>query len=320
MKRALPPLNALRAFEATARLSSIQLAAREMNVTSSAVSQQVQNLERWIGFPLLERQARRLQPTPHGRAYLGAISAAFEQIVQATVDLEAGRAIRFICVTCTPGFAVQWLVPHLEVFQSLHPEIDVRIAASTRMVDLRAEDVDFAIRHGNGKYPGLVAERLLDDDLVPMLSPALNRGMLKGRKRLTPAGLPRLPILHIETRDDWQLWFAAQGIEFDVRRGPLLIDTAIGVQAAIAGKGVILVRRSLVGDELAAGTLVAPFPDGIAKGSAYFLVYPPERISQPTLRAFRTWILEAVNRTRKPRADPPRRTLSPPRSRKKASE
>ena len=317
MKRTLPPLNALRAFEATARLSSIQLAAREMNVTSSAVSQQVQNLERWIGFSLLERQARRLQPTPQGRAYLGAVSAAFEQIVQATVDLEAGRAIRFICVTCTPGFAVQWLVPHLEEFQSLHPEIDVRIDASTRMVDLRAEDVDFAIRHGNGKYPGLVAERLLDDDLVPMLSPS----MLKGRKKLTPAGLPRLPILHIETRDDWQLWFAAQGIEFDVRRGPLLIDTAIGVQAAIAGKGVILVRRSLVGDELAAGTLVAPFPDGIAKGSAYFLVYPPERISQPTLRAFRAWILEAVNRTRKPKgSDQSNRTLSPPRSRKKASE
>ncbi len=290
MKRNLPPLNALRAFEASARLMSIQRAAHELNVTPSAVSQQVQNLERWVGFPLLERRARKLQPTAQGRAYLGAISAAFEQIAQATADLAAGRATRFVCVTCTPGFAVQWLVPHLQEFQALHPDIDVRIDASTKLVDLRAEDVDFAVRHGNGKYPGLVSEKLLDDDLLPMASPAL----LKTHRVRTPADLARLRLLHIETRDDWRLWFAAQGIEIDWRCGPLLIDTAIGVQAAIAGKGIILVRKSLVAEELTSGRLVAPLPQGLSKGTAYHLVYPPERISQPALRAFRGWIVGAV--------------------------
>ena len=291
MKRNLPPLNALRAFEATARLASMQRAAHELNVTPSAISQQVQNLEQWLGFPLLERRARQIQPTVQGRAYLPAISAALDQIAAATVELAAGRVPRSICITCTPGFAVQWLVPRLQQFQDLHPEIDVRIDASTRLLDLRIEDVDLAVRHGTGRYPGLVSEKLLDDDLIPVASPRL----LSGRGRVKkPADLLQHRLLHIETRDDWRLWFTAQGIEIDWRRGPLLIDTAIGVQAAVAGKGVILVRRSLIGDELASKRLVAPLPQGLSKGMAYHLVYPPENMGQPAVRAFRAWLLEAV--------------------------
>jgi LysR family glycine cleavage system transcriptional activator len=291
MKRNLPPLNALRAFEASARHSSVQRAAHELNVTPSAVSQQVQNLERWVGFPLLERRARQLQPTAQGRAYLATISAAFDQIAAATAELSKGQVPRSVCITCTPGFTVQWLVPRLQEFQDLHPEIDVRIDASTRMLDLRTEEVDLAVRHGNGRYPGLVSEKLLDDDLIPVASPSLLVG--KGRVR-RPADLVQHRLLHIEMRDDWRLWFAAQGIEVDWRRGPLLVDTAIGVQAAIAGKGIILIRRSLAADELASGRLVAPLPQGLSKGTAYYLVYPPENMSQPAVRAFRAWLLDAV--------------------------
>jgi LysR family glycine cleavage system transcriptional activator len=291
MKRNLPPLNALRAFEASARLNSMQRAARELNVTPSAVSQQVQNLEQWIGFPLLERRARQVQANAEGRAYLAAISAALDQIAAATEELSAGRVPRSICITCTPGFAVQWLVPRLQQFQDLHPDIDVRIDASTRMLDLKVEQVDLAVRHGNGRYPGLVSEKLIDDDLVPVASPRLLAG--KGRVK-KPADLLQHRLLHIETRDDWRLWFAAQGIEIDWKRGPLLIDTAIGVQAAVAGKGAILVRRSLIGDELAAGRLIAPLPQGLPKGVAYHLVYLPESMAQPAVRAFRAWLLEAV--------------------------
>ena len=137
MKRNLPPLNALRAFEASARLNSMQRAAHELNVTPSAVSQQVQNLEQWVGFPLLERRARQVQANAEGRAYLTAVSAAFDQIAAATEELSAGRVPRSICITCTPGFAVQWLVPRLQQFQDLHPDIDVRIDASTRLLDLK---------------------------------------------------------------------------------------------------------------------------------------------------------------------------------------
>jgi len=295
MKQKLPPLNALRAFEASARLMSVQQAARELNVTPSAVSQQVRNLERWVGFALLERGTRRLQPTTQGRAYQGALATAFEQIAEATASLSAGRASRSICITCTPGFAVQWLVPRLQRFQDQHPEIDVRIDASARLVDLRAEDVDLAVRHGLGRYPGLVSEKLLDDDLVPAASPRL----LTGRSRVrVPADLIRHRLLHIETRDDWRLWLSAQGVDIDWRRGPLLVDTAIGIQAAVAGKGVIMVRKSLVADELANGRLVAPLPQGLATGTAYFLVYPPERMSQPPLRAFRAWLLKATSESK----------------------
>jgi LysR family transcriptional regulator, glycine cleavage system transcriptional activator len=295
MKRNLPPLNALRAFEASARLNSMQRAARELNVTPSAVSQQVQNLEQWVGFPLLERRARQVQANAEGRAYLTAVGAALDQIAAATEELSAGRVPRSICITCTPGFAVQWLVPRLQQFQDLHPDIDVRIDASTRLLDLKVEQVDLAVRHGNGRYPGLVGEKLLDDDLVPVASPRLLTG--KGRVK-RPADLMQHRLLHIETRDDWRLWFAGQGIEIDWKRGPLLIDTAIGVQAAVAGKGVALVRRSLIGDELAVGRLIAPLPQGLSKGMAYHLVYLPENMAQPAVRAFRAWLLEAVGRDR----------------------
>jgi LysR family transcriptional regulator, glycine cleavage system transcriptional activator len=291
MKRNLPPLNALRAFEACARLGSMQRAAHELNVTPSAISQQVLNLEQWIGFPLLERRARQVQANAEGRAYLTAVSAAFDQIATATEDLSAGRVPRSICITCTPGFAVQWLVPRLQQFQDFHPDIDVRIDASTRLLDLKVEQVDLAVRHGNGRYPGLVSEKLLDDDLVPVASPRLLTG--KGRVK-KPADLMQHRLLHIETRDDWRLWFAGQGIEIDWKRGPLLIDTAIGIQAAVAGKGVALVRRSLIGDELAAERLIAPLPQGLSKGMAYHLVYLPENMAQPAVRAFRVWLLEAV--------------------------
>jgi LysR family transcriptional regulator, glycine cleavage system transcriptional activator len=297
MKRTLPPLNALRAFEASARLASVQRAAHELNVTPSAVSQQVQNLERWVGFALLERHARRLQPTPQGRIYLGAITAAFDQIAAATATLAEGRVPRTVCVTCTPGFTVQWLVPRLQQFQDRHPEIDVRIDASTRLLDLRTEEVDLAVRHGNGRYPGLVSEKLLDDDLIPVASPRL----LAGRNRVRrPADLVRHRLLHIETRDDWRLWFAAQGIDIDWRRGPLLVDTAIGVQAAVAGKGIILIRRSLAADELATGRLVAPLPQGLSKGTGYYLVYLPESMGQAPVRAFRNWLLEAAGSAKTP--------------------
>jgi LysR family glycine cleavage system transcriptional activator len=296
MKRNLPPLNALRAFEASARLNSMQRAAHELNVTPSAVSQQVQNLEQWIGFPLLERRARQVQANAEGRAYLSAVSAAFDQIASATEELSAARVPRSICITCTPGFAVQWLVPRLQQFQDRHPDIDVRIDASTRLLDLKVEQVDLAVRHGNGRYPGLVSEKLIDDDLVPVASPRLLSGTGRVRK---PADLAKHRLLHIETRDDWRLWFAGQGIDLDWRLGPLFVDTAIGVQAAVAGKGVILVRRSLIGDELSSGRLMAPLTQGLSKGMAYHLAYLPESMAQPAVRAFRAWLLEAV-RTQSP--------------------
>ena len=187
-------------------------------------------------------------------------------------------------------------MPRLQNFQDKHPEIDVRIDASTRMVDLRGEDVDLGVRHGLGRYPGLVAEKLLDDDLIPAASPDL----LTGRKRVrVPNDLTKHALLHIETRDDWRMWLQAHGVDIDWRRGPLLVDTAIGIQAAVAGKGIILARRSLIADELGTGRLVAPLAQSLNTGTAYFLVYPPERMSSAPIRAFRNWLLKEAGEARK---------------------
>ena len=294
MKRNLPPLNALRAFEASARLASMQRAAHELSVTPSAVSQQVQNLERWMGFPLLERRARQVQANAEGRAYLAAVSAAFDQIAAATVELSAGRVPRSICITCTPGFAVQWLVPRLQQFQDQHPDIDVRIDASTRLLDLKVEQVDLAVRHGNGRYPGLVSEKLLDDDLVPVASPRLLAG--KGRVR-KPADLMQHRLLHIETRDDWRLWFAGARHRDRLEARP----AARRHRHRRAGRRRRQGRRSWsaarsIGDELPTAGWSLRCRRACRKGSAYHLVYLPENMAQPAVRAFRAWLLEAVGR------------------------
>ena len=284
----LPPLIAVRFFEATARHRSVREAARELHVTPGAVSQQVRRLEDFLGCALFDRLPRGLALTPAGMDYQAACGEALARIGHATARLAAG-ARRVVRVSCTPDFAAQWLVPRLQLFLQHAPELDVHVNSTHRAVDLQAEDMHFAVRHGLGPYPGLHAEWLLDDDLVPVCSPRLVAPRLWAQ--LVDITGPRL--LHDGTRDDWRLWCRAQGLaRVDSGQGVVFAGAGGAVEAALAGQGFALVTRSRVARALATRALVglrapqAPTPLG------YRLVYRPEALIDPALRRFRDWVVD----------------------------
>jgi LysR family transcriptional regulator, glycine cleavage system transcriptional activator len=289
MNERLPPLGGLRAFEATARLGSATAAAAELHVTPGAVSLQVRELEAALGLPLFVRRPRKLTLTAEGAQYFASLRAAFRLMREATAELTARRRGAVLTLSCTPGFAVQWLLPRLARFEAAAPSVDLRIGATNRVLDFTRDGVDVAIRHGLGRDEGLVCKRLLDDALVPVCRPdvAARAGGLRA-----PSDLRAVPLLHDEHPDDWRLWLEAAGADgVDAARGAVFADGNGAIEAAKAGLGVALVRPSLVARELAEGALIAPFPQGIASALAYHLVYPPAARDRPALAAFRDWII-----------------------------
>ncbi|WP_139110175.1 MULTISPECIES: transcriptional regulator GcvA [unclassified Ensifer] len=289
MMTSLPSLAALRAFEAAARHLSVTLAARELSVTPGAVSLQVRELEQTLGVTLFERRPRQLVLTEEGSSYFSTLRRAFRMMREATEELTARNRVPVLTVSCTPTFAAQWLVPRLCDFEQRLTGIDIRISASNRLADFVSDGVDIAIRHGFGRYEGLASERLIDDDLVPVVNAALARK----HPLSTPADLSAHVLLHDVQRLDWQLWLEAVGAEgVETTRGPVFVNSNGAIEAAKAGDGVALVRLSLVSRELAEGVLIAPFPVGIATDLAYHLVYPPSALDRPAVAAFRAWIVE----------------------------
>ncbi len=283
----LPPLIAVRFFEATARHRSVREAARELHVTPGAVSQQVRRLESFLGCALFERLPRGLALTPAGLDYQAACGEALATIGHATARLAAG-ARRVVRVSCTPSFAAQWLVPRLQHFLQQAPALDVHVNSTYRKVDLLAEDMHFAVRHGLGHYPGLQAEWLLGDDLVPVCSPRL----VAPREAARMEDLAGPLLLHDEFRDDWRLWCQAQGLGgVDCGQGVVFDGTHGAIEAAVAGRGFALVRRALVARELATRALVGVQAPPAQAPLAYRLVYRPEALIDPALRRFRAWIV-----------------------------
>ncbi|OCO98357.1 MULTISPECIES: transcriptional regulator GcvA [unclassified Ensifer] len=284
----LPSLASLRAFEATARHLSVTKAAHELSVTPGAVSLQVRELEQTLGVTLFERRPRQLVLTEDGSSYFWTLRRAFRMMREATEELTARKRAPVLTVSCTPTFAAQWLVPRIGAFEQQVPGIDVRISTTNRLTDFENDGVDVAIRHGLGRYDGLVSERLIDDDPVPVLHPALKQK----RPLDTPADLAAHVLLHDVHRQDWRLWLDAAGADHvDPGRGPVFVNSNGAIEAAKAGDGVALVRLSLVMRELAEGVLVAPFPEGVMTGLAYHLVYPPAALDRPPVAAFRAWII-----------------------------
>ncbi|NMY71368.1 transcriptional regulator [Pseudomonas protegens] len=300
MSMALPPLAALRAFEATARHLSVTLAARELNVTPGAVSLQVKELESVLGLALFLRRPRRLILTAAGEEYFATLRTAFRMMREATAQMVGSGRLEVLVLSCTPSFATQWLVPRLSGFEAQAPGVDVRISACNRQVDLARDGVDLAVRHGFGRYEGLLSERLLDDQLTPVCSPQL----LGQDAGLTVAELAGLPLLHDEHRHDWPLWLAAAGAgQIDGGRGRVFVDSNGAIEAAKAGLGVALVRRSLVRRELAEGCLLAPLAQGVASDLAYYLVYPAAALERPNVALLRQWLLAEAGRA--PPSDEP---------------
>lgn len=288
----LPPLAALRAFEATARRLSVQDAAGELRVTPSAVSHRLRHLETALGVKLFHRLNRRLVLTDAGAVYLSRIAPAFAALRAATAEIAERRTSDSLTLTAPPSFAEIWLLPRLGRFLAEHPDIELRVEASSRAVDFAREAVDASIRYGRGDWQGLQARRLLEERLVAVCAPALLAGPVP---LAGPADLARHTLIHSDLRlTSWGAWLRDRG-HGEVRgaRNLRFSQSAHSLRAAADGLGVALESRVMAADFLAAGTLVEPFA-GLAPaddGAAYHLVTPPDRTALPKVRALAAWLL-----------------------------
>jgi len=288
----LPSLNALRAFEAAARFGSLSQAAAELHVTHSAVSHQIKALEAELGVALFRRVGRGVEANAVGQQLEAALGDAFARIGRAVLQARRGDRAGILTVSVEPSFAVRWLVLRLGRFRAANPDIDLRLSATGDLADFVREDVDVAIRHGRGDWPGLAAERLMGAPMFPVCSPGL---LANGPALRLPADLRHHTLLHEDGEDYWREWLAAAGAgEVEVGRGPRFDDGHLALAAAGAGQGVALSDDALAAAEIAAGRLMRLFATEIGTDKAYWLVYPPATASRPKVAAFRTWLLAEV--------------------------
>jgi len=299
--RQLPPLNALRAFEAAGRHLSFTRAAEELHVTPAAVSHQVRALEQYLGVRLFRRRPRGLLLTEAGQQALPGVGAGFDRIAGALAELREAETMRPLTVSVAPSFAARWLVPRLEAFWQSHPDIELRIDATERVADFRQDDVDLGIRYGFGDYAGLHVECLAPQKVFPVCSPWLMDGEYPLRE---PTNLRHHTLIHVEweragmTAPDWPTWLATAGVEgVDAEAGPRFGQQAMAVQAAIAGHGVALASELLVADDLDHGRLVRPFEQSLEEHFTYFFVCLPEALERPRVRTFRDWMFAELGKT-----------------------
>jgi LysR family transcriptional regulator, glycine cleavage system transcriptional activator len=313
MPRRLPSLNALKAFEAAARHESFTRAAEELCVTQGAVSHQVKALEAELGLKLFNRERQRLVITEAGRAYLATVRDAFDRIASGTERLLQRQNAGALTVSTSPNFAAKWLVHRLGRFAEAHASIDLRVSASLHHVDFASEDVDLAIRHGDGQAPGLHVTRLCAEELFPVCSPKL---LQSGKPLRQPADLSRHTLLHVNDRQDWDKWLeAADAGKVDVSRGPVLNQASMAIDAAIDGHGVALARSALAAWDLIGGRLVRPFALALPASFAYWIVCPKATAKLPKVMAFTQWLLaeaaDDVQRLQQLRSKPRRARPSP---------
>jgi LysR family transcriptional regulator, glycine cleavage system transcriptional activator len=290
--RRLPPLNALRAFEASSRHLSFRLAADELGVTQGAVAQQVRGLEAALGLKLFERHPRALALTASGAQYKSSVRRAFELLADATDALKPQPLT--LTLSVTPTFAAKWLLARLPDFTQAHPDIDLRVLATERLSHFQNDNVDLAVRYGRPPFgAGLNAELLFEDEIVAVASPSL---LKKTRLASNPASLSRFPILH-DAHDLWPRFIesleprptqdAAKHIRFN--------QTALAIDAAIAGQGVALAHAAFVHADLAAGRLVRALPIELRTGAGFYLV--SQRKPKPaSVLAVQRWMRRQAQR------------------------
>ena len=297
MLRRLPPLNALKAFEAAARHESFTRAAEELFVTQGAVSHLVKALESELGVKLFNRERQRLLITEAGRQYLTILRDAFDRIAVGTERLLQRQSSGALTVSTSPDFAAKWLVARLGRFAEEHPNIDLRVSATLHHVDFAREDVDLAVRHGDGNWPGLDVVRLSAEHLFPVCSPKLQTG----RNRLTkPADVLKFPLIHVDDRKDWVRWLEAAGVRSPVlSHGPVLNRVSMAMDAAIDGQGIVLARTTLAATDLIHGRLLRPFAEELRLSKTYWIICPKATTTLPKIVKFRDWLLaEAANDVR----------------------
>jgi LysR family glycine cleavage system transcriptional activator len=296
MARRLPPLNALRAFEASARLGSFVAAATELHVSPAAVSQQVRRLEQYLDTTLFNRLARGLVLTEEGRDYLPELTAGFALLGESTARVRAQRTGGVLTLTTLAAFANGWLLPRLARFRERAPRIEVVVRTSRSISDFKREDIDLAIRFGPAPGRGLHGELLCGEELFPVASPQLFGG---GRVPDTLAGLAGFPLLHdVDAHPEqpwmsWRAWFERAGLDAAAGdRGLQFSDSIVLISAAIAGLGVALGRSPHVGPMLERGQLLRVTQDAWRAPWSYFLIAPPAHFRRPVVRAFVDWAHE----------------------------
>jgi LysR family transcriptional regulator, glycine cleavage system transcriptional activator len=290
----LPPLSALRAFEAAARLESFSKAADELSVTPAAVSHQIAALEADLGVSLFHRRNRAVELTPSARVLLPGLTEAFAGIQSSVRRLRAHNDTGTLNVTASPSFAGKWLVQRLHRFQETFPEIDVRISATDTMVDMARGDFDIAIRYGTGRYPGLDVELLLRNEVFPVCSPELLRN---GPPLETPDDLARHALIHDQAVDrdplapTWPMWLKAAGVRhLPIAPGLSVSTNHLALEAAIGGHGIALANSTIAASDLAAGRLVRLFSLSLPDLFAFYVVTVPGALERPKVRAFHDWL------------------------------
>ncbi len=292
----LPSLNALRAFAVAGRHSNLRAAAEELFVTASALSHQIRGLEEQLGVRLFIRSQQGLQLSEVGRSLHPQVEAAFAQLTDALASLQPAKRGDTLTVSMLSTFAMRWFIPRLYRFQRQHPDIEVRISTSIELVDFARDDMDCAIRSGQGKWPGTKALRLLEERYAPVCSPTL---ATSDKPLQQPADLVHHTLLHSNMRPhDWQTWLAAEGLPDFKASHELEFETRnFAIAAAIRGLGVAIIDPLLVQEELKDGRLIQPFSHTLPASSAYYLVWSSKREEPAKLAAFRTWLLEEVARS-----------------------
>jgi LysR family glycine cleavage system transcriptional activator len=297
----LPSLNALLAFESAARHASFTRAARELGVTQTAISHQVRALEEDLGLSLFRRSPHGLSLTVDGEQWAAELHVVFTRLREANTRLRRPRESTksAVSVSIMPSFGARWLVPRLGRFLMSHPEVDVRISASERLVDLVAEGVDIGIRYGFGGYAGLSAIKLADDALIAVAAPNLAGKHSPWRV----ADLSHETLIHDDYPEAWEKWFRERGRPMPRRvRHSQLTDSSMLIEAALRGHGVALARWSLAADELALGRLVLLFPRlaPLPTGLSYYLVSARDGSRRPAVSDFKRWIVAEAKSLHQP--------------------
>ncbi|WP_136441783.1 transcriptional regulator GcvA [Pacificoceanicola onchidii] len=296
MSDRLPPLTALRAFEAAARHLSFAKAASELNVTPAALSFQIKKLEEDLGQPVFKRLNRAVELTEVGKVLAPSLSEGFGRLNAAWASARRMLDTKILSVTAGPAFTTKWLAPRLFEFASAHPDIELRFAATLRSLDFDRDAVDVAIRYGYGPDPGLYCEHLVDECLTPMMRPEL------AERYLTVESLLKAPLLYDASQDfieppaDWAAWFRACGLEGAPKPVARFSQADHALDAALAGGGVVFSRTSLAIPHLARGELVAPFPIALTTDAKFRVLCEKGTENKPQIAAFRTWLRDEVEK------------------------
>jgi LysR family transcriptional regulator, regulator of gene expression of beta-lactamase len=286
------PLNALRAFEASARHLSFTRAAIELCVTQAAVSHHVKGLETRLGVQLFRRLPRGLALTDEGYALLPALADSFDRIAELVEGIAGGMA-QLLSVAAVGTFATGWLLPRLPAFHAANPRIDLRLFTNNNRVDLAGEGLDYAIRFGDGAWHAIEAEPLMEAPLTPLCSPALARGIRE------PQDLLGCTLLRSYRADEWPRWFATAGVNAPpALRGPVFDSSAIMAEAAMQALGVALAPPAMLARAIDSGALVRPFAAEVSTGH-YWLTWLKSRSPSPAMEAFREW-LAVISRASRP--------------------